>query len=224
MQGLPDDIVIHALSFAEDASSLKAMFLCSRSHGLLRCSDYLRNKWLDARTPAQVVELLTASVTEERADQLDLLLVSNIRAKLTSVQIASALRLAIRLAMVMALPRLSFSRLTPFCQMSVNDFVWRERDHQENVTGFGRIEFKVNGLEEEPLMFSCIDSSRLSLVKTVVFTCHKRMYSTDIYPYMGTTNRVTTVHLGAPASAALVPVEALSILFDHNERIVVIRV
>lgn len=202
MQGLPNDLLIHILSFVEDASGLKSFFSCSHSYELLRRSLHLRNKWLGERTPAQVVELMTGSLRKERRDQLDLLLVSNIRAKLTSFQIASLLLLAIGLRLPLV------SRLTPFCQMSVDNFDWIGGDHEDDdirVFGFGRIEFKVIGSEDEPLVFQCIDTcTRASLIKTSVFTCYDRMCGENIKQMSSMNNRVTKVQLGAPAPSALV--------------------
>lgn len=214
LDSLPRDVLVHVMSYIDDASSLRAMFACAHDFEALRRCDHLRMRWLETRTSAGAVALLTKAVTDNRLDQVGMLLVPSILVKFTTTELASALLLAMRMRHSV------MYCLIPLCSMTVHRDdelqLIRVLGERDTSYGFSTLLFRVYGLDSAPtdppsvfptLAFSCLDTvvSNRKL-RTSTFTCFERRVVNNVpATFDNGDNRVVTILLGGPTTLSPPP-------------------
>lgn len=195
LDALPHDVLVHVLSMVPDASSLRALFACSRSHVALRLSNHLRKTWLQERTNAQAEMLLNRAVDLDDPNQVRMLLESDFRCPYTTTQLSCALLLAMKLRHTV------MCQLIPYClvSLSLSDEMEMARIVREAdvAHGFQRCMVKVHGQEDSThvIEFTTINAFTTSDENQAVFTYFE---CRSAHQHRKVKNGITLI-LGAPA-------------------------
>lgn len=202
LDALHNDILFQILRWVNEPSALHAIFACSSRYSSLCDNDELLKLWLLARTSSEALELMTTAVATDRHDQLSLLLIPEIRLKLTNTDLELGLVHAMRIG-----HHVMMHQLLPYCRFSVNEEDGADLSclmlRNTLINGFQMLTFKVVGIDDErgTIQFVTINAfladSGGKTGSIRYFQCHGE--------YTATRHNLTkgiTVLLGAPDSVS----------------------